>query len=150
MSYTALVETETYHTADEIERLVRAFEDCTLPESGFNHCAHLTVALWYLYHHCGREAAVRIREGLKRFIAAKGGPSTPMGGYHETITMFWMFVIGKFLLLADTGLSLVELANGVVERYSDKGLLFEYYSLERIFSMEARAGWVEPDLRPLG
>jgi hypothetical protein len=29
-------------------------------------------------------------------------------------------------------------------------MLFEYYSRDRLFSIEARAGWAEPDLRPLG
>jgi hypothetical protein len=156
MSHAALKENESdtgfapVSSIDDIDRLARAFENCTLPPSEFTHSAHLTVALWYLYHYSGKEAATRIREGIKRYNAANGGASTPEGGYHETITMFWIFVIGKYLLLEDARLSLVELASRLTAKYSDKRLLFEYYSRERLFSIEARAGWVEPDLKPLG
>ncbi|HKP88222.1 MAG TPA: hypothetical protein VJZ26_19110 [Blastocatellia bacterium] len=139
---------ERYATFGEIERLVRSFEDCSLPKQEWTHRAHMTAALWYLVHHSGREATSRIRNGIKRFNAAKGGVTTPTGGYHETITLFWICIISRYLLRADAGRTLVELVNDFIERWGSKNLPLEYYSRELLFSLRARTSWVEPDLKP--
>jgi hypothetical protein len=128
---------------------VRAFEDTTLPRVEWTHRAHLTVALWYLTHYSGREATARIRTGIKRYNASKGILTTPTGGYHETLTMFWICMISHFLLFADAGGSLVELTNAMLAECAVKDLPLRYYSRERLMSPHARASWVEPDLQPL-
>ena len=140
---------EGFRTADEIETLVRAFEDTTLPHAQWTHCAHLTVALWYLMHYSGREATARIRTGIKRYNASKGILTTPTGGYHETLTMFWICMISHFLLFADASRSPVELTNAMLAQCGVKDLPLRYYSRERLMSPQARASWVEPDLQPL-
>jgi hypothetical protein len=139
-----------YRTYAEVESLVRGFEACTLSRSEWTHQAHLTVALWYLVHCSGREATARIRYGIKRYNAANGVQTTRDGGYHETITLFWICVVSKYVLLADAGCSFVELANGLIARYSDGRFPFEHYSRELLMSWRARTSWVEPDLKPLG
>lgn len=138
-----------YSTVDEVESLVRAFEDCTLPRGEWTHRAHLTVALWYLAHCSGREATARIRNGIKRYNAAVGVQTTKNGGYHETITLFWICAISKYLLFADAGCSLLELVNGMISRFGDGRLPFDYYSRELLMSWRARTSWVEPDLKAL-
>jgi hypothetical protein len=140
---------EYYRTTGEVESLVRAFEACTLPRPEWTHQAHLTVALWYLAHCSGREATARIRNGIKRYNAANGVQMTKDGGYHETITLFWICAISKYLLLADAGCSFVELANGMIARFSDGRLPLEYYSRELLMSWRARTSWVAPDLKAL-
>jgi hypothetical protein len=139
---------ERYAAFAEIEKLVRAFEDCSLPKTEWTHRAHLTVALWYLIHYSGREATSRIRIGIKRFNAAKGIIATPTGGYHETMTLFWICIVGRYLLNADAESGLAELANAMIEKCGDKNLPFDYYSRELLFSPRARTSWVEPDLKP--
>jgi len=140
---------EGFRTVDEINALVRAFEDTTLPRAEWTHRAHLTVALWYLTRYSGREATVRIRTGIKRYNASKGILTTPTGGYHETLTLFWICMISHFLLFADVSGSLVELTNAMLARCAHKDLPLRYYSRERLMSPQARAIWVEPDLQPL-
>lgn len=139
---------ERCHTFSEVENLVRAFDDCTLPKPAWTHQAHLTVALWYLVHYSGREATTRVRNGIKRFNAAKGVKTTPTGGYHETMTMFWICTVSRYLMFADADCSFMELVNGMLERCGDKKLPFEYYSRDLLMSARARASWVEPDLKP--
>ena len=139
---------ERYDTFSEIENLVRAFDDCTLPKPEWTHQAHLTVAMWYLVHYSGREATARIRNGIKRFNAAKGVKTTLTGGYHETMTMFWICTVSRYLLFADEDCSFIELVNGMLESCGDKNLPFKYYSRDLLMSVRARASWVEPDLRP--
>lgn len=136
-----------FSSLDEITSLVQRFEDLTLTRPEWTHSAHLLIAFWYLTHHPGQEAARLIRARIKRLNAAHGVKTTRTRGYHETITLFWIWAVSKYLLLAGDGRPLVETANGLLEHYSDKRLPFAYYSAERLMSWEARTGWVEPDLK---
>jgi hypothetical protein len=84
-----------------------------------------------------------MRAGLRRFIAHHG-----RNGYHVTITEFWLDRVEKLvaeLRAVDEGL--VSLVNSVVEQYSDKNLIYEFYTRERIASAEAKAAWIEPDVK---
>ena len=75
--------------------------------------------------------------------------TTPTGGYHETLTIFWLRVVRSFLEGGrNEGRSLVSLANELAAE-ADSGLPLRHYTRERLFSPEARAGWVEPDLKPV-
>lgn len=147
----AEVEHGLYRTREEIETLLRDFETCALPRPAWTHAAHLTVALCYLLRHPPDAAADLIRSGIKRFNRAHGIETTPTGGYHETLTLFWIHVVRRHLEeSADADeRALVALANNLVRRYGRSGLPFEYYTRARLFSPEARAAWVEPDLKPL-
>lgn len=113
------------------------------------HRAHLTVALWYLLRHPADEATRRVREGIQRYNLAKGIPVAENGGYHETLTLFWVRVIRNYLARSDASEPIESLAQGLLEAAGDKDLPLEHYSRARLFSAEARAGWVEPDLKAL-
>ena len=137
-----------YVTSEDIEKLVRSWEECTLPRKAFTHAAHLTVAAWHLIQHSRAEATDNIRRGLQRFNAAHGVEVSPEGGYHETLTLFWIRVVASHLA-AERAIPLVDLVNGLLAKHGDKNLPFEHYTRELLFSPAARAGWVEPNLRPM-
>ncbi len=141
--------TESYNTFDDIASLIRGFESGTLPHSKWTHRAHLTVACWYLVCHPLPEAARRIRAGIQSYNSAVGTVTTREGGYHETITMFWVRMVRHFLSTATLECPLVYLINDLTGRYANKSLPFEYYSRELLMSWEARTNWIEPDLKPL-
>ncbi len=128
---------------------MEAFETCSLPRDGWNHRAHLTVAMWYMTQHDERKATSFIREGIQKYNHACGIIQTENTGYHETITLFYVWLVGKYLKMADDRSSIVELTNSLLNEFGDKKLPLEYYTREKLFSWEARVGWVEPDLRPL-
>ena len=138
-----------YRNSLEIENLVREFEACSLPRARWTHHAHLTVGLWYLVRNSEREATRKIRSGIKRYNKASGIKTTRTSGYHETITIFYIRVISKFLEGANADCNLAVLANDLIEKCGDKNLPLSYYSRERLMSAEARARWVEPDLKAL-
>jgi hypothetical protein len=138
-----------YAAAAEIEYLVRNFDSCLLPRKRWTHSAHLTVALWYCLRNPWPDAVRRVRNGIKRYNEACGIITTPESGYHETITLFWLRMVRRYLKTAERECSLVALANGLVERYANSRLPLEYYTRERLMSAEARAGWIEPDLKSL-
>ena len=136
-------------TANEVARLVGEFEACTLARERWTHEAHLTVGLWYLVRHDVAEATRLIREGIKRYNQACGVAQTETGGYHETITLFYVCIISRYLKHARVGASFAELVAGLMPACGDRALPFEYYSRARLLSWAARTGWVEPDLKPL-
>ena len=138
-----------YEAEAEVERVVAGFMDGTLPHAEWTHRAHLTVALWYATHHEAGEALDRIRAGILRLNAAHGVPTTPTRGYHETITRFYMHMVGWFVEQEVREGDWAERANRLLTRYGHRDLPLRYYSEARLQSAEARAGWVEPDLMPL-
>ncbi len=144
------VEMTHYRSAAEVLTLARGFEFGTLPRAEWTHRAHLTVALWYSLHHPFAEAVRLVREGIKKYNHAHGIITTRESGYHETMTLFWMHVVRRYLKeVSPVEYSLTALANELFARYGDKRLPFTYYTRERLMSAEARAGWVEPDLKKI-
>jgi len=143
------MDTTKFRTTGEVLSLLRRFHDRTLPRDEWTHAAHLTVALWYSLQFDWPEAVARVRRGIKRYNEASGIPTTPTGGYHETLTLFWMHVVRCFLEgERNEGRALVALANDLVAS-AGRELPLAFYTRELLFSTEARAGWVEPDLKPL-
>ena len=138
-----------FQSGDDIERLVREFEACTLPKSQWTHGAHLTVALWYLMNRSAQDATMSIRSGIRRYNEANGVRVTSTGGYHETMTLFWTCAVSFYLGQAGEGRSILTLANGLLRLLANKNLPLEYYSSERLMSWPARTGWLAPDLKPL-
>jgi hypothetical protein len=138
-----------FETEEKIARLVREFEACTLPKQDWTHAAHLVVGFWYLRHFPYPEAVTRIRDGIQRYNEACGVLQTPTGGYHETITIFYISIIDRLLGSATPGDSLVSLAARVIDQCGDRQLLLTYYTKERLMSWEARTCWVGPDLKSL-
>lgn len=135
------------NSIDEAARLVSEFEACTLARERWTHEAHLTVGLWYLLRHeTGAATTALIRARIKRYNQACGIAETPTSGYHETITLFYVRVISRYLARAPKDAPLDELVRGLLATYGDRQLPLKYYSRERLFSAAARASWIEPDL----
>ena len=124
--------------------LTRALERGEIANEGFHHASHLHVAWVYLAESSSvQQAADKMRQTLRRFAAAAGKPEK----YHETITLFWVH-----LLAGAQAVSRAERLEDIVHgnpQLLEKNFLLAYYSTERLFSDEARASWMEPDLKPL-
>lgn len=138
-----------YRTRDEIERLIKEFESCTLPREEWTHAAHLLVGLWYLTRYEKLEATNLIRRNIQKYNLAHGIATTKTSGYHETITLFYIHLVSRYLCEASKTSSIVLLFDGLIDSYGDRSLPLRYYSKERLMSWEARTRWVEPDLKPL-
>ncbi|MEZ2238322.1 hypothetical protein [Microcoleus sp.] len=138
-----------YRSPKEIDSLIHAFQECSLPRHQWNHAAHLTVALWYLFYDSEQEAIDAVRNGIKRYNWAQGIETTRNSGYHETITLFWLGIIRRYLAQESLHRSMVSLANRAIAKYADRTLPFCYYTRDRLMSSEARNHWVEPDLKSL-
>jgi hypothetical protein len=126
-----------------VRALVAAFEACTLPYANWTHRAHLAVATTYLVDGDAAAALAHVRDGIERYNRTCGDPL----GYNETVTRLYIRRIDADLRRAPGG-SLPERIERLASAYPPDWM-YAYYSRERIWSTEAKRGWLEPDLRPL-
>ena len=136
-----------YETEKEIEDVVRSFENATVSRDAWKHAEHLTLALHYLCHHDLETATEKMRNGIFKLLGAFGVDLTKEMPYHETMTVFWMRAVADFNA-SKNGDSLLDKANELVAGY-DKDYPLKFYSREYLFSDEARAAFIEPDLKPI-
>jgi hypothetical protein len=135
-----------FGSEQEILTVVHGFRDRTLPKEKWTHEAHLVTALWFHLNHSPLEAICYLRSSIIAYNEATGGKNTHTDGYHETVTLFWCKMISRFVY-EHRGLSLLDLCREFLSsEYATRDFLFRFYSRERLFSLEARATWVEPDL----
>lgn len=132
-----------------LEALAAAFIQHTLPKSSWTHEAHLRVGLWHLLRHTPDETVHLLRQRIRAYNLATGAENTETGGYHETITRFYVWLIQAFLDNQAVPGSPEELAEQLVTDCGDKALPLRYWSRDILFSVPARQGWIPPDLQPL-
>ena len=121
----------------------------TLPREAWTHEAHLGACLWLLSERPDIDVDAEIADIIRRFNESVGGVNDDTQGYHDSITR--AYVAGVRLFLSQTTASgLTARVNALL--LSDVGRRdwpLRFYSRERLFSVAARRGFVEPDLAPL-
>ena len=136
---------QQYFSEQQIQDLYEKFSQLTLPKEQWTHAAHLTVALYHLYHHSVDEAACFLRSGIITYNHSLGNQNTAESGYHECITIFWIKVIGSFVA-AHRELNLLDCCNAfLASRFAERDFPFQFYTKELLMSTAARAFWTEPD-----
>lgn len=136
-----------FSSDDRIQAFIEAFESGLLPKACWTHQAHLVAGLWYLTRHGPDNALEVVRQRIRRYNESVGTPNTNTGGYHETLTRFFLAGIARHLAshppesLPDTVASLLQ------SPLADKDWPLRFYSRELLLSPAARRNWVEPDLR---
>jgi len=122
---------------------------CTLPRAAWTHEAHLGACLWLLSERPDIDVDAEIAGIISRFNESVGGVNDDTQGYHDSITRAYVAGVRWFLLETEA----TELAARVnAMLLSDVGRRdwpLRFYSRERLFSVEARRGFIEPDLAPL-
>jgi hypothetical protein len=121
--------------------------DRSLPKPEWTHAGHFAAALWLLRHE--PEAVVRRRMPpmIRAYNEATGVANTDHGGYHETITLASIAVARAFLDAQPASAPLHEVVDALMaSRLGRPEWLLSFWSKARLFSVEARCGWVEPDL----
>ena len=136
-----------YKTDEEVNLLIKRFEERALPKTEWTHAAHLTVGLYYCFHHPFGVAKNLMSDGIYWLNDSHGTPNTETSGYHETLTVFWLRTVKEFLESCGNDESLAQIANALVAEVNDTKLPLNFYSRERLFSVEARLSYVEPNLK---
>ena len=127
------------------DAVLQAFEDCRLDPAKFHHDDHIRLAWLCVQRYGAREAETKLLDGLLRFAERAGVPQKFM----YTTTIAWT----RLVVAAQTGSPATINFSDWIESHPellDRNLLARYYSPGRLETAEARSGWVEPDLAPLG
>jgi hypothetical protein len=135
----------THHLSPEDRQFIAALEAPVLEPGQFDHRAHVRAAYIYLAGHDVDAAADRMRDTLRAFLQHHG---IPVSRYHATITRAWILAVRHFM----DGSPDTASADAFIEanpRLLDPKIMLTHYSAERLFSPEARAAFVEPDIDPI-
>jgi ribosomal-protein-alanine N-acetyltransferase len=149
IAYSLTLEDEPEASA-ALPELVDGFERQTLPLSQWNHKTHLEVALWYLLRHDWSMALLKMRNGILAYNWIWGRANTASSGYHETLTQFWLRILQSFLEKHPTNWPYSQHCDALwMSAISNEELPLDYYSRDRLYSVKARAEWIEPDLKEI-
>jgi hypothetical protein len=130
----------------DIAAFIHEFEACTLAKPRWTHQAHLLVGMWYLSRHSPEEALTIVRRRIRAYNEAVGTPNTDSGGYHETLTRFYLNAIAAHMARYPVESLPDSLALLLKTPPARSSWPLKFYSRERLFSVEARRAWLEPDL----
>ncbi|HCF25577.1 MULTISPECIES: hypothetical protein [unclassified Novosphingobium] len=135
-----------FDSEEAIRRVGEGLLARTLPKAEWTHEAHLAACLWLLRDRPDIVPERDLPGIIRSYNEAVGGVNDDSQGYHETLTQLYIRGIKAFLSSTnDTGL--IEAVNALLASdMAPRGWPLRFYSRERLFSVEARRGWVEPDL----
>ena len=137
-----------YSSDAEIERIGRGLIDRSLPKAEWTHAAHFAAAFWLL-----RRPDVNAARDMPGFIRAyneaTGTPNTDAGGYHETITLASLRAASAWLTARPDASLHVALAELLASSFGRSDWLLTHWTRPVLFSVAARRGWIEPDVKPL-
>lgn len=138
-------------TQKEFEHIVNGFRAKTLSVNEWTHEAHLITGLWHAAELGYENALAEMRANIPTYNESTGGMNTDSSGYHDTITVFWIWLLNEFWnRYSVNGASFESVCNQFLQsRYSDRTNAFIFYSREYLFTKKARLENVEPDIQPL-
>ena len=123
------------------EQFLAAFTAGRIANQDFHHRDHLRLA-WIQIRRLGvDQASEAVTAAIRQFAARHGHGDR----YHETMTRFWLRVVGMGITRHPT-LPFDELL-AAEPHLLDKNLPYRHWSRDRMGSDDARQQWVEPDLR---
>ena len=109
----------------------------------FGHRQHIHLTwLAVRRYHTGAAIAL-VSDGIRRTARYAGAPQK----YHATVSRAWVELVGYHVAESND-----DNFDTFADRYPallDKRLLTHYYRSSTLATVEARSGWVEPDLMPL-
>jgi hypothetical protein len=134
----------------KIERIAVGVLDRSLPKPEWTHAAHFGATLWLLRHRPDLRLEHDMRAIIRAYNQATSTPNTDTTGYHETITQASIRAARDFLgpFPSEEPLCVI-LAALMASPLGEKSWLLSYWTRERLFSVQARRSWLEPDLAPL-
>ncbi len=122
-----------------MDEIARVFLDRYAETGVFGHRDHLQLTWAYLRGGQGE----RVLPFLRRMAESHGEPEK----LNVTLTRFWVDATAH--AIGATGPTSFDELLERVPHLLDKELPLRHWSREALFSPQARAGWVEPDLRAL-
>ncbi|MEO8275029.1 MAG: hypothetical protein ABI639_02360 [Thermoanaerobaculia bacterium] len=121
-----------------------AFETCAIAPGDFSHEAHVRIGYSYLVENDDEAAVEKMRAALLHFLAHHG---VPREKFHETLTRAWVLAVRHFMNRGATASADEFIAAN--PELLDSRIMLTHYSASVLFSPDARAGFVAPDIQPI-
>ncbi|HEX5258266.1 MAG TPA: hypothetical protein VFW35_05730 [Sphingomicrobium sp.] len=139
-----------FHSDAEIEHIGEGLIARTLPRPEWTHEAHLAATTYLLLKRPDIDVDRQLPGVIRGYNESVGGVNSDTEGYHETITRLFLAGVRLFLEEADAKKPLHELVNELLlSPMGRRDWPLHFYSPKRLFSVEARRQFVEPDVRAL-
>lgn len=123
----------------------QAFEAGEVAPADFNHAAHVRLAYVYLCESPVEESVERMKVALLSFLRHNGISDTK---YHETLTRAWVMAVDHFMTRSTGAASATAFMDANPELLDSK-IMLTHYSAQVLFSAEARAAFVPPDIQSI-
>ncbi|HYE44547.1 MAG TPA: hypothetical protein VEA44_02115 [Caulobacter sp.] len=138
-----------FTTESEIAAIGEGMIARTLPKAGWTHAAHFAAAVWIVMRRPDLVAERDLPDLIRAYNLATGVENTDTGGYHETITQASLRAVRATVAASGEGAAPLSVTNRLLETHGRSDWLLKHWSKGRLFSVEARRRWVEPDLTSL-
>ncbi len=119
----------------------------TLPRAEWTHEAHLAACLWLVAERPDVDPEADLPAIISSYNESVGGVNDATQGYHHTITLTYVAAVRGVLARLDPDLPLADKVNALLA--ADEGRRdwpLTLYSRDRLFSVDARLGYLPPDL----
>lgn len=136
-------------TNANLARIVNGLRDRSLPKIEWTHQAHLIAGATLVDELGLDETEATMPSMIRTYNEAVGGKNTDSEGYHHTLTLFFLRRIQTYLANAPKAPLHERITQLLVSPMAQSDYPLKYYTRELLFSVEARRGWVEPDLLPM-
>ena len=134
----------------EIIHIGEGLFTCSLPRAQWTHAAHFAAALWLMRYRPQLDATQTMPGLIRAYNESAGRVNDDSGGYHETITLASLRAARGVLDANPPDMPVWRIVNALMaSNFANPNWLLEYWSRERLMSVEARRTWLEPDLKPL-
>jgi len=131
----------------EIERIGEGLLARTLPRADWTHEAHLAATAYLLLKRPDVDLDEQLPEIIRVYNESVGGANSDTEGYHDTITRVFLRGVRLFMAEADLRQPLHETVNELLlSPMGRRDWPLRFYSPQRLFSVEARRGFIRPDL----
>ena len=139
-----------FNNEAQIIRIGEGLAACSLPRAEWTHGAHFAAALWLMRYRPDLDAARAMPGLIRAYNESVGRVNDDSGGYHESITRLYVYGIAAFRLRQPAASFEDGLESLLNSPMSSSSWPLQFYSRERLFCVEARRCWVEPDLPSSG
>ena len=131
-----------------VASFIERFERGEVTKAEWTHQAHLVAGYWYVTRLGPEQAIEEMRARIRFHNESVGTANTDSSGYHESITRLYVHGIAAFRAQQPAAKFEDGLNALLASPMNSSSWPLQFYSRERLFSIEARRGWLEPDLQP--
>ena len=120
----------------------------TLPRPEWTHEAHLAACLWLVTERPDIEPESDLPGIIRAYNISAGAVNDDTQGYHETLTQLYIKGVRAFVATCPEQAVASRVTALLASAMAPRDWPLRFYSRERLFSVAARRGWIEPDLAP--